>query len=55
MLVSVGVEYCDLNIWFAMLILLLFAAVYGLDNFWEMLEATPEREGQENDEKTLER
>ncbi|XP_035445383.1 allatotropin isoform X3 [Spodoptera frugiperda] len=29
-------------------------AVYGLDNFWEMLEATPEREGQENDEKTLE-
>lgn len=38
-----------------MLILLLFAAVYGLDNFWEMLEATPEREGQENDEKTLER
>nr|CAD32495.1 allatotropin [Spodoptera frugiperda] len=30
------------------------AELYGLDNFWEMLEATPEREGQENDEKTLE-
>ncbi|XP_047026870.1 allatotropin isoform X5 [Helicoverpa armigera] len=30
-------------------------AVYGLDNFWEMLEASPEREGQDaNDEKTLE-
>uniref|UniRef100_A0A2A4K7I9 Allatotropin n=1 Tax=Heliothis virescens TaxID=7102 RepID=A0A2A4K7I9_HELVI len=30
-------------------------AVYGLDNFWEMLEAAPEREGQDaNDEKTLE-
>ncbi|XP_063893134.1 allatotropin isoform X3 [Helicoverpa armigera] len=29
--------------------------VYGLDNFWEMLEASPEREGQDaNDEKTLE-
>ncbi|XP_063828315.1 allatotropin-like [Ostrinia nubilalis] len=29
--------------------------VYGLDNFWEMLEASPEREGQDgNDEKALE-
>ncbi|XP_075978508.1 allatotropins-like isoform X1 [Anticarsia gemmatalis] len=29
--------------------------VYGLDNFWELLEAAPEREGQEiADEKTLE-
>ncbi|KAL0871744.1 hypothetical protein ABMA27_004248 [Loxostege sticticalis] len=31
------------------------AELYGLDNFWEMLEASPEREGQDgNDEKTLE-
>nr|AAF23016.1 allatotropin neuropeptide precursor [Mythimna unipuncta] len=31
------------------------AELYGLDNFWEMLESAPEREGQEtNDEKTLE-
>ncbi|XP_037294817.1 allatotropin [Manduca sexta] len=28
--------------------------VYGLDNFWEMLETSPEREVQEVDEKTLE-
>ena len=36
--------------------MVLFSAVYGLDNFWEMLEAAPEREGQEStDEKTLER
>ncbi|KAG6446559.1 hypothetical protein O3G_MSEX004517 [Manduca sexta] len=30
------------------------AELYGLDNFWEMLETSPEREVQEVDEKTLE-
>ncbi|RVE53700.1 hypothetical protein evm_001592 [Chilo suppressalis] len=28
--------------------------VYGLDNFWEMLESSPEREGQEGDAKAIE-
>ncbi|CAG9794014.1 unnamed protein product [Diatraea saccharalis] len=30
------------------------AELYGLDNFWEMLEASPEREGQEGDGKAIE-
>lgn len=31
-----------------------YSPVYGIDNFWETLESSPEREGP-NGEKTLER
>lgn len=32
-----------------------FITVYGLDNFWELLEGSPEKDGQEASDEKIER